>query len=849
MALTPDQEEIIKKLAEAITDSGGSLGGGSAGGGTISKLSGIDTKDFRDALDLGENALKDYIKTTKATEKASGVLARHLDLLDKEISEETNLAKKSILEQKREIAARQNTVETTKQAGMAFAAGLGKAVGTVSASLASAGGNLVKSLQSGGNGFEVSSEALKAGADFVGSGTQAAGKGIKAVGGALMTTMHPATMAVGAALSGLGTIVDFAGEKLAKFAKFGVDVLSKEVEKTIKTFNESSAAGAMFADGMTGLRNAAGEAGVDTATFSNVLKTHSGRIAETGLGVTEGAKAIGRVGKIFDSDGKRMRTSMLKLGFGYEEQAQITADVIGDMTRLNPGQKINDAAVAEQTMKYAENLRTIAAITGEDAKKKMEESRAAANQLAFQQKLAKKTPAEQEKIMQAMSHMTAQQKQNFMDTVNFGSVINKNGAIMEAQLPAMADANRAAIAAMQNGTLDGTKMAQINAEHQDALKNQVMSADGLAQAGAALPGSLAEGLSKTMLETMQYVNKYTKEAVEKGLSGVEDQSKTTDKLTDSVVKAEEAAMGLKRGVEKMLTPAIAHYAEFTKTMLTSLDKMLDELNIGVEERRKLKNTQEQENVANQTGITDAQKAVIGKAVTERQVIESPEFEKWREEQFKKDDVGFFSRLLKGNSNSAQDETNKYGVRSYMNQQAVAPADGTVVMSPATATELESGKKAAGGIVSGPASGFLQQLDGTEAVVPLPNGNKIPVEFGPGLSETIKASMLDNSTLASALASIQQPTSIESPITSISTTLQSMFDGFKTAFAPPSTEPAQPSSQETDRLRETKIARDEQLEVLKQQLEMMKQFVDKADQLLSEARDQKSLTQGILNAAY
>ena len=45
-----------------------------------------------------------------------------------------------------------------------------------------------------------------------------------------------------------------------------------------------------------------------------------------------------------------------------------------------------------------------------------------------------------------------------------------------------------------------------------------------------------------------------------------------------------------------------------------------------------------------------------------------------------------------------------------------------------AEELGLPKFRTGGIASGPESGYLAELHGREAIVPLPNGSKIPVEF-------------------------------------------------------------------------------------------------------------------------
>ena len=61
----------------------------------------------------------------------------------------------------------------------------------------------------------------------------------------------------------------------------------------------------------------------------------------------------------------------------------------------------------------------------------------------------------------------------------------------------------------------------------------------------------------------------------------------------------------------------------------------------------------------------------------------------------------------------------------------------------------------GGIASGPRSGYSATLHGTEAVVPLPNGKSIPVEFDTAaMAERIAAAM------ATAMGNMQSASNSE-----------------------------------------------------------------------------------------
>ena len=86
----------------------------------------------------------------------------------------------------------------------------------------------------------------------------------------------------------------------------------------------------------------------------------------------------------------------------------------------------------QETEKYANELRLLTSITGEDAKAKMQQAKDAANNLAFQNKLAEMAPDQARAIEKAMAGMTKQQQKDFMEMQVFGTVVNKTGAIMMA---------------------------------------------------------------------------------------------------------------------------------------------------------------------------------------------------------------------------------------------------------------------------------------------------------------------------------------------------------------------------------------------------------------------------------
>ena len=421
-----------EKLAEAIAKANAAASRGP--GGPRPGLSGKSTEELIKEINGlmrgfqdGRSKVSKFNDMMKGAQKSVLTIdhfGQELKALDDAIASSTDTAETSALqEKKRELqraVAHNNNIATLQN----FAQEMRKVAG----SGLQGAGNFVKGLQSGGSGIELASGLMSTAADMAGQTTQALGGAMGTAGQTMMASTNPKLKALGAIASVAGPLIGQAGQAASQLAKFGIEVLSKEVEKTVKAFHDASSSGAMFADGMTGLRNTANAAGLTVDQFAGVLKEKSDVIASAGMGVTEGAK---RIGAAMNAGGTQMKTQLQKLGFGFEEQAGLVADTMSIM-RQSGKAALPPATVAAETQKYAENLRTISAITGEDAKKKMAQVKEQANQLAFQQKLAKMEPEQRAAAIRAMSNMSDIERKNFMDMVNFGTVINKEGATAQA---------------------------------------------------------------------------------------------------------------------------------------------------------------------------------------------------------------------------------------------------------------------------------------------------------------------------------------------------------------------------------------------------------------------------------
>jgi len=626
-----------------------------------------------------------------------------------------------------------NTLRDARQANQDaaisnFTLGVVKASTQIGTTLVSAGGNFVKGLQDGQSSFGLSAGLMSGAVDVANTGVQAAAGGLQGLGSMAATSVNPNLRLLGIAAMGLGTVLGFVGNTASKLAKFGIEVLSKELEKSVQAYQLTSAAGALFADGLQGMRNAAGEAGLTVDQFSKVISANSSTIAASGLGVTEGAK---RIGGALQAGGDTMKRQLLNLGYGFEEQAELVAQTMADMKGSSTGPLTkNNAMVAEQTQKYAENLRVIASITGEDAKKKMEMVREQASQLAFQQKLSKMKPDEQAGALRAMGNMSDLQRKNFMDMVNFGTVINKEGAVAAAMSSGLTNSVAASYKAFTEGKLNEEEQRQIGIQYGDQIKKDMLANVDIGLAGAAGLRGLVGELADSMGKELQFRNKFTEDAIKAAEAGVKAQENTDDPLTKSLQTAALAQQDLVLQLQKLLDPLIAGYAKVTAKMLEEIKStfklMRNEINDTVLDA----NGKPVESMWNKTKRAGG--AALSGAVTAA-TIAAP---------------------IAGIAASTG-----VGAVPALIGAGVTTIGGAIIGGISEWFKDKEGK-ARGGVAQGSSSGYLEKLHGSEAVVPLPDGKSIPVTM------QIPDAPVPNITVATPTVNVSPPTEQPSMVTSL-----------------------------------------------------------------------------------
>lgn len=596
---------------------------------------------------------------------------------------------------------------------IAIANSINQAVVSLTAGLVSGIGDLFKNIASGvGSATTVLTKALG----------PTAGK-IAGVAGNLATNLIGAT---GSLLKGAADV-----------ANFTVEILGKELEKTVASFTQITASGAIFADGMTGMRNAAGTAGMTLKDFVSVVQKNSTSLADVGFGVTGGAR---RMSESIKAGGDGLRLRLLNLGFNIEEQGTLVAETMQIMRGSAGILTADGPEIAKQTERYAENLRVVAAITGEDAKRRKEQVRQETANLAFQGKLANMSASQRIEVEMAMQSMTELQRKNFQDMVIFGTVINKEGAAAEAMVDGLAQTTTSFFDRFNTGTLSPEFVRQANADAGDKIRSSALQlSDSVGAAAYAGVGGIVQSLSNLLSKEVSERLRMSPEAIAAAQSGVTGLKTTTDELTTSASSIQNSINKLQVQFEQVLTPAVSKYSALTALVTEKMAEVADDLEKMI---RKL--------FAARTGVQEDMPTVSPEAVAARarqHLVEGKvNLESMSEHQRAE---AIASAESRAKMELEQTEINRRRLqRQQDNIYRIQREQRTIEED-----DLGDGM-ARGGISVGPKSGYRRILHGIEAVVPLPDGRKIPVD----VKDTTPDQAIGNKDLTTLIEVVQEQTS-------------------------------------------------------------------------------------------
>lgn len=529
---------------------------------------------FEDLLARNKTAIEQFNRLNKALDtgrKKYTDIGPALEELRDAIEEVTDADQKAFLAKQLEIKeTRSRNALLTKLAvdGMA---------GVVSG-IASAGLNISKSLinsyQSNAGAFQMAGDAAIAGIDATFATAKGLGQAATAAGTGLMF-IPGASQIAGAALLGLGSITTVLVDKLSGAAKAVVEIGVRELEATSKAFAQVSAAGAVFTDGLTGFRNAATESMLTQDQFAKIVAENSQSLSMFGGGVTQGIQRFASISRAMDAN----RRELIALGFSYEDMAQGIADVMAMEAMSGNQKRRTDAELAQSTVEYLTNLRQLAAITGEDARKASARAREAAMQAAVQSKLASMDGKARERFTAATAGLPEVFQKGIMQMFATGAIADTDLAAALGQMPGAMELITRASRYAADSTLsqgDVTKMIIEDIKNlSPQLKDQANAAGQSVGAATLLTGQYAQ-LSK-IIEAVQQLANRGLQIDEKSADAVDKAKRTTDSLTQSFTGAVESAQNLKMTIQDLMLPAIKNFAGALNSAMGDIERGVNKM--------------------------------------------------------------------------------------------------------------------------------------------------------------------------------------------------------------------------------------------------------------------------------
>ena len=453
---------------------------------------------------------------------------------------------------------------------------------TLAKGLATAGFSITKSLvgsyQSGASTYQMAGDAALAGIEATFGTMEQLAKGAQIAGSAL--SLIPGwAKALGIGLTAVGAVTELIIGKLSAAAQEALKIGFKELDALAKSYGTATAAGALFANGMTEFRATAGDANLTQTEFAKILAENNTTFAMYGGSVAKGAQKFAEINKAMSAN----RGELLALGYSFEDMASGVATVMDLQYQQGRAGKMNADEVAKATTDYLTNLRAISALTGEDVKRAQARAKEAATQSAVDAKLRRMDPEARQRFINSIMTLAPEAQKAAMQKFVTGTITDPDLAVAFANnVDAMTQLDRAVGYVNDSSISAGDVVTKMSADMKELGPGILESADKMADSIGVvnlLTGNYS-GLNK-IVESQLAVGK-------RQIADTEDEAKktakTTDGLTVSYSEASIAAQKLKISIQETLTPAITGLAKTLvaneKFILTEVSKLTEHMSGG-----------------------------------------------------------------------------------------------------------------------------------------------------------------------------------------------------------------------------------------------------------------------------
>ena len=463
------------------------------------------------------------------------------------------------------------------------AVGAASAVGELASSMAQGAMDFVKSLQSGASGVEVGTQAAKNTATMgfkAAQGMAGLADGVSSV----VMLMGPWGLAIGAMMKVISGFVSWFAKDAQKLTEQGIQALGDELKKTQKGFKDITGAGALMGGGMTEMRQQAARAGLDIEQLATVVKDAKEDLSGMGLGLGEATKRVAGVSK--ELRNSEFGTQLQKLGYSFEEQAALSAALMANDSAAGDKRVKSDKEIAAQTAAYGKDLKVLADITGQDAKKAMEKARMQAMEAdLLAQAMDEGGPEAVKKLQAQLATMPEGLKKGYMEFVASGGnaitdaatnvAITQNPKIMEQyekQRQMLQDRTKSQSDALaQSGTLSEETVAYARDNNKNFKE--------IAYAARSGADGIARGVTDIQNGLLLDETKRKKGATVAAENEADKMKNNMAPLDVAVTALEADANRLRSALGEQLTVPITGFADSLVKGMETLDDALEKFGI------------------------------------------------------------------------------------------------------------------------------------------------------------------------------------------------------------------------------------------------------------------------------
>ena len=502
-------------------------------------------------------------------------------------------------------------------------------------------------------------------------------KGIGSMTGSVLNgskgfdSLIPVIEGLGSAMAGLAGSLPLVGGAAKQFVE-GATQASKfligELGKQVQTFNDVSKAGLLATDGMTGFSKSAFSSMLTLEQFGRIVTDNSQALAAMSGSAYDGAAMFGDV-----TSDLANRDDLRLLGLNAEEIAEVTAEFTKQQTRLGRTQGMTAQQLAGSTAGYIKELDVLAKLTGENRKDLQARRAALLQETRFSAMVAGMKEEEAEAVTAAVS-MIGVRSERF--ATGMKDILTSSTATTEEGRQLMLLSGGAARdigEQLKSGAIDQVQAVNMLKE---AIGPNLERFRGLSQ----ILGDSNE-VTAGYSDSLKFVTTQTKELAEMyktQKTQMEGYDPSDDGLTISMAQAQKDIEEFAANANKIileLMPTTAKVTEQLTTILLDLSKLAKD---------------------GFTNSMDAPGGLLNKFMS------------------------FFG--------AGQTKEQMVAVQMANGGFGVSDEDKKAYLEKRAEAKERLPQFASGGITDFSNAGELAVLHGTEAVVPLPDGKTIPINF-------------------------------------------------------------------------------------------------------------------------